>query len=256
MLSWAVSIRFDCPHATKGEPVHHHNPQTHDCSIPALESGIHPDGRVPLIEVNSVSVTANEAVLLSPTTFHAAHGQIVALRGENGSGKTTLLRALAGRIRPTTGTLRISGQQVNERSPAFRRRVAVMIGLQPMASDLNVLDHVALVSSTWEDSPESVDTVSRRALDEFGITALGARYPNELSSGQTQLFGLALAFVRPFDVLLLDEPEQRLDGGRIELLAQAMLARRADGATIVAATHSSSLAERVADATISLEAAA
>lgn len=252
-MSWAVSIRFDCPHATKGEALQHRDPQTNDSSIPTINSGVRPDGRLPLIEVNTVSVTANETLLLPLITFHAAQGQIVALRGENGSGKTTLLRALAGRIGPTTGTIQISGQPVNERSPEFRRRVAVMIGLQPMASDLTVFDHVALVSSTWEESPESVDTVSRRVLDEFGITALGARYPNELSSGQTQLFGLALAFVRPFDVLLLDEPEQRLDPGRIELLAQAMLARRAAGATIVAATHSSSLAGRTADVTITLE---
>ena len=94
--------------------------------------------------------------------------------------------------------------------------------------------------------------VSIHAPSTFGLTALGARFPHELSSGQTQLFGLALVFVRPFDVLLLDEPEQRLDPGRVELLAQAMLERRAAGATIIAATHSSILADRTADLTVTL----
>lgn len=208
----------------------------------------------PLVDVNAVSVTANDTLLLPLTTFHAELGQIVTLRGENGVGKTTLLRTLAGRIKPTTGSIQVSGQPVNERDPGFRRKVAVMIGLPPMASDLTVFDHIALVSSTWEERPRSVDAVTRRVLDEFGLTGLGARYPHELSSGQTQLFGLALVFVRPFAVLLLDEPEQRLDPGRVELLAQAMLARRAAGATIVSATHSSSLADRTADLTIMLEA--
>lgn len=207
-----------------------------------------------LVGVEAVSVTANDTLLLPPTTFQAGPGQVVALRGENGSGKTTLLRALAGRIRPTTGAVQVRGQAVNERDPEFRRRVAVMIGLPPMASDLTVFDHVALVSSTWEKTPGSVEAVTRRVLTEFGLIALGARYPHELSSGQTQLFGLALVFVRPFDVLLLDEPEQRLDPGRVEPLAQAMLKRRAAGATIIAATHSSSLADRTADLTITLEA--
>lgn len=131
-----------------------------------------------------------------------------------------------------------------------------MIGLPPMASDLTVFDHVALVSSTWEENPGSVDVETRGVLDEFGLTSLGARYPHELSSGQTQLFGLALVFVRPFDVLLLDEPEQRLDPGRVELLARAMLGCRDAGATIVAATHSGSLADLTADLTVALEARA
>lgn len=206
----------------------------------------------PLVGVDAVSVTANDTLLLPATTFQVGPGQVVALRGENGSGKTTLLRVLAGRVRPTAGTIQLSCQPVNERDPEFRRRVAVMIGLPPMASDLTVFDHVALVSSTWETSPGSVEAMTRRVLAEFGLTALGARFPHELSSGQTQLFGLALVFVRPFDVLLLDEPEQRLDPGRVELLAQAMLERQASGATIIAATHSNTLAARTADLTITL----
>lgn len=204
----------------------------------------------PLVSVAEVSVTADDTLLLPPTTFQARSGQVVALRGENGSGKTTLLRVLAGRIKPTTGTIQVSGQSANERDAEFRRRVAVMIGLPPMAADLTVFDHVALVSSTWETNPGSVDAVSRRVLDEFGLTEVGTRFPHELSSGQTQLFGLALVFVRPFEVLLIDEPEQRLDLGRIELLSQAMLSRRAAGATIIAATHSNTLAACTADLTI------
>lgn len=201
-------------------------------------------------------MTAAGAYLLTPTSFRAEAGHIVALRGENGAGKTTLLRVLAGRIQPTSGTVHIGGKPVNERDPEFRRRVAVMIGLPPMASDLTVFDHVALVSSTWEQNPDSVAAATSQVLDEFGLTRLGARFPHELSSGQTQLFGLALVFVRPFDVLLLDEPEQRLDPSRVELLAQAMLTRRERGATIMLATHSSALADRTADHTLLLEAEA
>lgn len=101
-----------------------------------------------LICVDAVSVTAGGTLLLPPTTFHARPGQIVALHGENGLGKTALLRALAGRVKSTTGTIQLGGLPVNERDPHFRRMVAVMIGLPPIASDLTVFDHVALVSST------------------------------------------------------------------------------------------------------------
>lgn len=237
--------------------MHPENCQTNDLSVsgrPRLENAIDSAHVLhALIDVEAVSVTASDTLLLPLTTFRAGPGQIVVLRGKNGSGKTTLLRVLAGRIKPSTGTVIVSGQTANERDPEFRRRVAVMIGLPPLASDLTVFDHVALVSSTWEANPGSVDAATRRTLAEFDLAGLGFRFPHELSSGQIQLFGLALMFVRPFDVLLLDEPEQRLDPNRIELLAQAMLTRRARGATIVAATHSGSLADHTADLTIMLE---
>jgi ABC-type multidrug transport system ATPase subunit len=63
-------------------------------------------------------------------------------------------------------------------------------------------------------------------------------------------------FVRPFDVLLLDEPEQRLDPGRIDRVVQAMRVRRDEGAAIVVATHSSDVATRTADRTVTLTARA
>ena len=205
-----------------------------------------------LIRLDSVSVSASQTRLLAPTSLCVDPGRIVALRGENGTGKTTLLRTLAGRTRPTSGTVTVGGVAPDERDPRFRRRVAALIGPPPLAPDRTVRDHIALVSSTWEETPDAVEAATRQVLEEFGLTALGTCFPHELSSGQTQLLSLALVFVRPFDVLLLDEPEQRLDPVRLALLADAMRTRRAAGATIIAATHSSSLAEATADLTVTL----
>lgn len=201
------------------------------------------------IAVDAVSV----ARLLSEVSLVAAPSQVVALRGANGSGKTTLLKVLAGRITPTTGTAFINERRVNERDSQFRRDVAAMIGLPPFAPDLTVVDHITLVASTWHGTPKAIDQAVTQALTEFDLSQLQLRYPHELSSGQTQLLGLALTFARPCDVLLLDEPEQRLDPHRIELVGRAIAARREGGTTIVAATHSASLAALTADITLTLE---
>lgn len=209
-------------------------------------------GQAELIHVENVSVSDSGAHLLAPTDLAVNSGQVMVLRGENGSGKTTLLRVLAGTLIPTTGAARIGGEQIDERDRTFRRRVAVMIGLPPMAPDLTVRDHIALVSSTWEREQSAVQAATDTVLEEFGLTRLHPRFAHELSSGQTQLFGLALTFVRPFDVLLLDEPEQRLDPDRIELLARAILKRRGDGAAIILATHSATLAALTGDTTVRL----
>ena len=200
-----------------------------------------------MISLDDVSVAVDEITLLAPVSLKVAAGEALIVRGRNGSGKSTLLRVLSGVYPPTTGTAQIAGAAIQERSAAFRRRVAAMIGLPPVAPDLTVRDHVLLVASTWE--PATAEAVADGVLDELGLTRLATRYPHELSSGQTQLFGLSLVLARPFDVLILDEPEQRLDPEHVQTVIAALSRRHAAGATLVIATHSPVLADAVGDTT-------
>ena len=88
-------------------------------------------------------------------------------------------------------------------------------------------------------------------LGRFGIAHLDDRFPHELSSGQEQLFRLALTFSRPSSVVLLDEPEQRLDTTKRAVVADLIRERTAAGTTVVMACHdpelTRSLATRVVD---------
>lgn len=208
------------------------------------------------ISLDGVSVTSGDSILLAQTFASIQPGQMVVVRGNNGAGKTTLLSVIAGRVKPSAGAVTVGGYLVDDRDPGFRRQVASLIGLPPFATDLTVSDHVALVSATWAASSELAQRSTRRVLTELQLNQLSSRYPHELSTGQMQLLALALVLVRPADVLLLDEPEQRLDPDRIELLAQALIARHNLGVTVVVATHSDQLADRVQGRTIQLQAAA
>jgi len=208
-----------------------------------------------VIEMAEVGVTAGDVTLLAPVTVTARSGEALIVRGRNGTGKSTLLRVLAGARPASTGTVRIGGAQIRERDHGFRGRVAAMIGLPPMAPDLTVFEHVLLVATTWVGSVEATQ-VARGVLAELKLDALGERFPHELSSGQTQLFGLALVLARPFEVLILDEPEQRLDPEHVESVIRVLRARRDAGATLVIATHSELLAGALADRVLRLDAAA
>jgi ABC-type sulfate/molybdate transport systems ATPase subunit len=88
------------------------------------------------------------------------------------------------------------------------------------------------------------------ALDTFGLGALGERFPHELSSGQGQLFRLALTWFRPARLLLLDEPEQRLDTDRRRMVGELVLGRRAAGTTVLMACHDPALTATVADVVV------
>ena len=186
-------------------------------------------------------------VLLHPTDLTAASGECVVLRGPNGSGKTTLLRILAGTLEPSEGSATLDDRPLDERDQATRERVAALIGSPTAYRDLTVVDHLVLIDSTWGGAIDTADERADDLLAALEIDHLTERFPHELSSGQQQLFHLAMVLFRPAQVLLLDEPEQRLDTHKRGLLGDLLLARKAEGAALVVACHDPDLTTTIAD---------
>lgn len=202
------------------------------------------------VRVDGASKTIDTTTLLKPTDVAADPGQCVVLRGPNGSGKTTLLRIAAGLLAPSTGTATIGGRPADERDPAVRAAVAALIGTPTTYRDLTLIDHLVLVDSTWGRDPNSSDDRGLALMSQLGIGHLADRFPHELSSGQEQLFRLALTFTRPASVLLLDEPEQRLDTVKREVLVGLLRERIVGGTTVVMACHDPVMTQAVADAVV------
>lgn len=208
------------------------------------------------MELKDVTVSVGHAVLLAPVSASISPGDALVIRGRNGTGKSTLLKVLTGITSPTSGSALIGGDLVTSRDRRMSREVAAMIGLPPMAPDLTIADHVLLVATTWFDDPKAADGLAHDIVDELELAHLAARFPHELSSGQTQLFALALVLARPFDMLILDEPEQRLDPEHVDTVIRVLSTRRDRGVTLVIATHSERLADAIADHTLWLGEAA
>ncbi len=183
------------------------------------------------LAVSNVAVRFEGVTLLRSVSFQAEGGQSVAIVGPNGAGKTTLLRVLAGRINPTEGEVRLSGELIDDRSPQFRAAVSSLIGVPAFYDDMTIENHLELASLLW-DVERAQDV-----LAELEIESLAKRYMHELSSGQRQMAQLAFALARPSRILLLDEPEQRLDKKRRQCVAKALARRAGAGAVIVMATH-------------------
>jgi len=207
-----------------------------------------------LVEADGVEAVIDGEVLLAPTDIRVEPGMALAVRGRNGSGKTTLLRILSGRLHPSSGSATIGGRTIDDRDRTIRRAVSALIGTPAYAPDLTLREHLRYISTTWGVTGDEADAAADELLEAFRIDALSRRFVHELSSGQSQLFALATAFVRPFDVLILDEPEQRLDAERRGVVAERVLLAKERGAAIVFASHNGELVERVADAAITVEA--
>jgi ABC-type multidrug transport system ATPase subunit len=220
----------------------------------------------PVLLAERVAVRLDGAVLLPETSIELAAGVCTVVRGPNGAGKTTLLRVLAGRLRPSAGSarLRASGDApLDERRREVREHIAALIEPPTLYPDLTIRDQLALIEAAWAggrradggDGGPAWAGLGGEALAVFGIEALADRFPHELSSGQRQLVSLSVTFARPCSVLLLDEPEQRLDPDRRTLVAEAIVAAREQGVAVACASPDAVLVERVADAQVVVGAA-
>lgn len=206
----------------------------------------------PRVVADRVSKTIGVVTLLAPTSVTAEPGRALVVRGRNGIGKTTLLKIVAGTLAATTGTVTIDGRPSDERDKTIRRRVAALLGAPAAYRDLTLRDHLTLIDATWGGDSDTCEERVGDALGLLGIGDLAERFPHELSSGQGQLFRLALTLFRPSDLLILDEPEQRLDTDKRVLVGDLLAARRDAGTTLVVATHDPPLTEGLADEVLDL----
>ncbi|MFJ2787687.1 ATP-binding cassette domain-containing protein [Streptomyces sp. NPDC093249] len=198
---------------------------------------------VPALAAEGATVVLDGTTLLAPTTFAVPPGGFRCLAGSNGSGKTTLLRAFLGSRGLTDGAVLVHGEAVDLAKPRHRRLVASLVDPVPVARDMTVREQVSLVAASWYGNTPATAERSEEIIGRLGLTALGTRFPAQLSSGQLQLFSLALTLVRPADVVLLDEPERHLDSDRVALVAALLAERAGEGTSFLVATHETVLME-------------
>jgi ABC-2 type transport system ATP-binding protein len=200
----------------------------------------------PLLVLTEVSRSYGPLQALRPVSLAVAAGECVALLGVNGSGKSTLLRIAAGRDTPTTGQVSYRGRPLREDALVARTEIAMAGEVSSTYPDLSVREHLLLVAiahGAGQAAPDLVDG----ALAECRLADHGEALPGSLSSGQRQALQLAAVLVRPRRLLILDEPEQRLDPGARRWLAGLLAQEKATGAAVLLATHHVELAEAVAD---------
>ncbi|MFD7282763.1 ATP-binding cassette domain-containing protein [Streptomyces sp. NPDC059862] len=204
-----------------------------------------------LLELTYVRHGYDGRVVLDGVSLTVGAGECVALLGENGSGKSTLLRLAAGQEIPETGSVTFRGRTMSEDDGSVRAAVATVLAGGAGYPDLSVREHlmlVALAHGLGEEAAGAVDEV----LAEHHLTGRAEALTHQLSSGQGQLMALAQAFVRPAELIVLDEPEQRLDADARERLAGRLRSAKEDGTAVLLATHHRALAEAVADAQYTL----
>ena len=207
-----------------------------------------------LLTVRGITRRFGDRTILDGVDLDVHAGEAVGVVGANGSGKSTLLRCIVGADEADGGTSTLDGRELDERLPDIRRDLAVVMDDIDFFPDLSVVEHLDLVARAHAqpDAEEIVNAV----LGEVGLMEVSGQLPSTLSSGQRRRLALASAFVRPRRLLVLDEPEQRLDVDGVRWLGEKLVAEKSAGRAILLVSHDADLVARVCDRVVRLGGAA
>jgi ABC-2 type transport system ATP-binding protein len=182
-------------------------------------------------------------------------GECVALVGHNGSGKTTALRISGGSLEASEGCVWVGGTELRggRDDPAARRSVAFVSDEPVFYDDLSVMEHLELVGVAHGLSFGHLDERIGAILDRFGLEGREDFLPGQLSRGLRQKVQIACALLRPFSVLLLDEPVVGLDPASQDALRGTLLGLKSEGKAVLMSTHQIGFARGLADRAVILE---
>jgi putative ABC transport system ATP-binding protein len=184
----------------------------------------------------------DEVQALSDINLAVKKGEVVVLKGPSGSGKTSLLSLIGCMTRPTAGSIHVAGQDVAklpERFLARIRRESFGFVFQQfnLLRDLNVFDNILLPLYPSELSAGEMQQRADEVLEQLSLESKRRMKVRQLSGGEQQRVAIARALINRPEVIIADEPTAHLDSKLAEELLAILRLLKADGKTIIIATH-------------------
>ena len=207
------------------------------------------EGEPKLLMVRDLDLSYDSVQVLFGVNFDLYPGETVALLGTNGAGKSTLLKAISGLADPSGGTIYFDGEEITHADPGitFRSGIIQMPGGRSVFPTLTVEEHVRLAQWMLDD-----DVAAKAATDE--VIAMFPRlrerwdqHAGNLSGGEQQMLGLAMALIGKPKLLMIDELSLGLAPNIVEQLLDVVRRVRAQGTAVILVEQSVNVALTVAD---------
>jgi len=164
-----------------------------------------------MIQVEQLSKYYGARAAIRNLTFRIDPGEVVGFLGLNGAGKTTTLRILGCVLLPTSGTVRLAGQDLLTAPRQLKARIGFLPETPPLYEDMTVGEYLAFVAGIRSVDPGRIPARVTETEERTGLADLDGERISTLSHGFQQRVGVAQALVHDPDVLLLDEPANGLD---------------------------------------------
>ena len=200
-----------------------------------------------MISIQNVTKNYGRKVAVDNLSLEIGAGEFFAVLGPNGAGKTTTIKMLAGLLRPTAGSLRVAGVDVQQ-DPIGAKRLCAYVPDQPFLYDkLSGIEFMNFIADLYEVDGAGRQKEIERLVDLFGMKEFVRELTEAYSHGMKQRLVLAATLLHRPKVILVDEPLVGLDPHTARLVKQVFREQARGGTSIFMSTHVLSVAEDFAD---------
>lgn len=200
-----------------------------------------------MIELVHLSKRFGELVAVNDVHLTVARGEFFALLGPNAAGKTTTVKILAGLMKPTAGTARLAGYDVQTQPLEARRRLAYVPDFPFLYDKLTPLEFLRFTGDLFRMAPAAVERAAAGLIARFNLDPYLTKPIESLSHGTRQRVAIVSVLLHDPEVCILDEPMVGLDPHHARVLKDTLKERSQQGVTVFVSTHQLSVAEEMAD---------
>lgn len=192
------------------------------------------DERV-VVEVEGLTRSYGHVMALRGVDLKLHHGEFMTVFGPNGAGKTTLIKILSAILRPTAGTVKISGQELQKDEGEIRKKIGLLSHNSFLYSNLTAQENLKFYGRIY--GLAGLDGRVEAALEEVGLRERGSDLVRTYSRGMVQRLAIARTILHDPDILLLDEPYTGLDQHAAITLTRILGRLHTGNRSIVMTTH-------------------
>ncbi len=200
-----------------------------------------------MIEIENLSMSYGSFRALKGLNLKIEPGELFAFLGPNGAGKTTTIKLLTGLLRPTSGSSRICGFDIQEQPLEAKRQLGFVPDVAVFYDKLTALEFMQFIAELFEVAPEEALVDTEMLFRKFELNEFAHQLVENLSHGTRQRLAIASAILHKPKVLIIDEPMVGLDPHNARVVKNELSAQRAGGTTVFLSTHLLNVAEQLAD---------
>ena len=200
-----------------------------------------------MIELNQLVKKFGDLTAVDNVSLRIAPGEFFAMLGPNAAGKTTTIKMLTGLVKPTSGSSRICGFDIQSHPLEARKRMAYVPDFPFLYDKLTAWEFFRFIGRLFQLDAARIEKNAQELVARFHLDEFADRTLEGLSHGTRQRIAIVSALLHDPEVFVIDEPMVGLDPQHARIVKDVLKERSLAGTTVLVSTHQLSIAEEMAD---------